>query len=116
MVEYLPRAVETPRDAEAREAFGLATDLGGYAIMHGGTIGAYPTSFSLVDILSHGRACAIMNPYYTILFTPAVEDALKLVACLASCQIRKPRADQKRKLKSGIEAMVEIFKVDRPSP
>lgn len=48
--------------------------------MVGGTNGAHLTSFSLVDILSHGRACATMNPYYTVFFAPAVKDALKLVS------------------------------------
>jgi len=79
VVEYLPRVMDRPRDAEGREALGLATDLGGYAIMLGGTNGGHLTSFSLVDILSHGRACAIMNPYYTVFFAPAIEEPLRLV-------------------------------------
>lgn len=82
VVEYLPRALGNPQDAEAREALGLATDLGGYAIMLGGTNGGHLTSFSLVDILSHGRACAIMNPYYTVFFAPAVENALRTVGAI----------------------------------
>ena len=79
VVEYLPRVLESPHDAQGREALGLATDLGGYAIMMGGTNGGHLTSFSLVDILSHGRACAIMNPYYTVFFAPAIEEPLRLV-------------------------------------
>ncbi len=79
VVEYLPKAMANPKDAASREALGLATDLGAYAIMLGGTNGAHLTSFSLVDILSHGRACAIMNPYYTVFFAPKVQDSLKLV-------------------------------------
>ena len=79
VVEYLPKVMENPQDAEGREALGLATDLGGYAIMVGGTNGAHLTSFSLVDVLSHGRACAIMNPYYAVLFAPAVEEELRMV-------------------------------------
>jgi alcohol dehydrogenase class IV len=79
VVEYLPDVMDNPKDAEGREALGLATDLGGYAIMIGGTNGGHLTSFSLVDVLSHGRACAIMNPYYTVFFAPAIEDPLKLV-------------------------------------
>ena len=58
---------------------GLATDLGGYSIMLGGTNGGHLTSFSLVDILSHGRACAIMNPYYVVFFAPAIEEPLRMV-------------------------------------
>ena len=79
VVRYLPQVMANPQDAEAREGLGLATDLGGYTIMLGGTNGAHLTSFSLVDILSHGRACALMNPYYTVFFAPAVEGPLRLV-------------------------------------
>jgi alcohol dehydrogenase class IV len=71
--------VRDPGDKEARDALCLATDLGGYAIMLGGTNGAHLNSFSFVDILSHGRACAMMNPYYTVFFAPAVERPLKVV-------------------------------------
>lgn len=79
VVNYVERAVKNPNDIEARTALGLATDLGGYSIMLGGTSGGHLTSFSLVDILSHGRACAIMNPYYVVFFAPAVEEPLRLV-------------------------------------
>jgi len=79
IVNYVERAVAEPADLEAREALGLGTDLGGYAIMIGGTNGGHLTSFSLVDILSHGRACAITNPYYTVFFAPAIEEPLKLL-------------------------------------
>ncbi len=79
ILEYLPRAIEDPTDTEAREALCLGADLGGYAIMIGGTNGAHLTSFSLVDILSHGRACALMNPYYTVFFAPAVEESLRRI-------------------------------------
>jgi len=79
VIEYLPLVLENPRDPEGREALGLATDLGGYAIMLGGTNGGHLTSFSLVDVLSHGRACAMMNPYYTVFFAPAIQQPLRLV-------------------------------------
>jgi alcohol dehydrogenase len=79
---YVERAVTIPADVEARTALGLATDLGGYAIMLGGTNGAHLTSFSLVDILSHGRACGVMNPYFTVFFAPAIEGPLHMVAQL----------------------------------
>jgi alcohol dehydrogenase len=79
VVSYLPRVMTDPRDNEARDALCLATDLGGYAIMVGGTNGGHLTSFSLVDLLPHGRACAIMNPYYTVFFAPAIEEPLRLI-------------------------------------
>ncbi len=82
IVKYLPRVNDDPDDAEAREALCLATDLGGYAIMLGGTNGGHLTSFSLVDVLSHGRACALMNPYYTVFFAPAVETPLRVVGAV----------------------------------
>jgi alcohol dehydrogenase len=80
IIEYLPRVKTDPYNKEAREALGLASDLGGYAIMLGGTNGAHLTSFSLVDILSHGRACALMQPYYTVFFSPVIEPQLELTA------------------------------------
>jgi|YNPBryantNP2012_1023418.scaffolds.fasta_scaffold02697_8 alcohol dehydrogenase len=79
VVNYLPRVLADGHDAEGREALGLATDLGGYAIMIGGTNGAHLTSFSLVDVLSHGRACGMLNPYWTVFFAPAVEAPLRLI-------------------------------------
>lgn len=79
IVENLPIVLMDLRNNDGREALGLATDLGGYAIMLGGTNGGHLTSFSLVDILSHGRACAIMNPYYTVFFAPAIERPLRIV-------------------------------------
>jgi len=79
IVQNLETAIREPTNARARTALGLATDLGGYAIMLGGTNGGHLTSFSLVDVLTHGRACAILNPYYTVFFAPAVEDPLRTV-------------------------------------
>lgn len=79
VVNYLPRVLEGRVDVTGREALGLATDLGGYAIMLGGTNGGHLTSFSLVDVMPHGRACALMNPYYTVFFAPAIERPLKVV-------------------------------------
>ncbi len=80
VVNHLPAVVADPADMEVREALCLATDLGGYSIMVGGTNGGHLTSFSLVDVLTHGRACAIMNPYYTVFFAPAIERPLRMVA------------------------------------
>jgi len=78
----LEKAVIDPDDADAREALGLAADLGGYAIMIGGTNGAHLTSFSWVDVLSHGRACAILSPYYTVFFAPAISKQLQKLITL----------------------------------
>ncbi len=79
IVNCLKKAVKNPDNKQARDGLCLGTDLGGYAIMLGGTNGGHLTSFSLVDILSHGRACGLMNPYYTVFFAPAIERPLKAV-------------------------------------
>ncbi len=79
IVYGLQRVKRDKRDLEGRVALGLGTDLGGYAIMLGGTSGPHLGSFSLIDILSHGRACALLNPYYTVLFAPVVQDQLRTV-------------------------------------
>lgn len=73
------RILKDPSDMEAREALGLATDLGGYAIMVGGTSGAHLTSFSLVDLVAHGTACGIMNPYFAVFYSPAIQPQLEAV-------------------------------------
>ncbi len=67
------------RQTQDMEAVGLGTDLGGYAIMAGGTNGPHLNSFSFVDVVSHGRACGLLNPYYTVLFADAIESRLRLV-------------------------------------
>ncbi len=82
IVESLPAAMKDPMDRDARVALGLGTDLGGYAIMIGGTNGGHLGSFSLVDLLTHGRACAVLNPYYTVLFSPAIQDQLRTVGAI----------------------------------
>jgi len=79
IVRNVEKAVQDPQDREARTALGLGTDLGGYSIMIGGTNGGHLTSFSLVDVTSHGRACAMMNPYYTVFFAPVIEEPLRVV-------------------------------------
>ncbi|MBM3748277.1 MAG: iron-containing alcohol dehydrogenase [Acidobacteria bacterium] len=83
VMKHLPNVLRNPSDATGREALGLATDLGGYAIMLGGTSGAHLTSFSLIDIMSHGGACALLNPYYAVFFAPTVPGPLKLLGSIA---------------------------------
>ena len=78
----LRRAQENKADIEGRTALGLGTDLGGYAIMMGGTSGPHLGSFSLIDLLSHGRACAILIPYYTLLFAPVIQDQLRTAGAI----------------------------------
>jgi len=82
IVYGLQKIKKDKRDLEGRIALGLGTDLGGYSIMLGGTGGPHLGSFSLIDILTHGRACALLNPYYTVLFSPGIQDQLKTVGMI----------------------------------
>ncbi len=82
VVKNLPRVIKDPSDHAAWNALCAATDLGGYAIMIGGTSGAHLTSFSLVDLLSHGRACALMNPYYAVFYAPAIQEPLRVLGSI----------------------------------
>jgi len=82
VVYGLQRVKKEKRDLEGRIALGLGTDLGGYSIMLGGTSGPHLGRFSLIDLLSHGGACALLNPYYTVLFTPVIQDQLKTVGSI----------------------------------
>lgn len=84
IISSLEKVLVDGEDMKSREALGLGTDLGGYAIMLGGTNGPHLTSFSLVDILSHGRAAAIMIPYYTVFFAPAIQKQLQVMAGIFS--------------------------------
>ncbi|MEW6672708.1 MAG: iron-containing alcohol dehydrogenase [Thermodesulfobacteriota bacterium] len=79
IIKGLTEVKTDPGSVAARTLLGLGTDLGGYAIMVGGTSGAHLNSFSLIDVLSHGRACALMNPYYTVFFAPAIEEQLRVI-------------------------------------
>ncbi|MFA7109790.1 MAG: iron-containing alcohol dehydrogenase, partial [Sphaerochaetaceae bacterium] len=79
-LKYAPILISNPYNLEAREAIGLATDLGGYAIMIGGTSGAHLNSFSFVKLTGHGTACGIMNPYYSILFSRAIKPQLEAIS------------------------------------
>ncbi len=79
VAEYAKEIIKNPDDIKAREAIGLAADLGGYAIMIGGTSGPHLTSFSLVDIVGHGTACGLMNPYYWIFYSKAIQPQLKVI-------------------------------------
>ncbi|GAB1482243.1 iron-containing alcohol dehydrogenase [Treponema sp.] len=82
VASYAKVLISDPKNLEAREAIGLATDLGGYAIMIGGTSGAHLTSFSLVDIVAHGTACGIMNPYYAVFYSHAIQEQLRVVGAI----------------------------------
>lgn len=76
----LPPALKNPTDEITRSSLGLATDLGGYAIMLGGTSAGHLSSFALVDILPHGRACGLLNPYFLIPFSSAISWQLSKIA------------------------------------
>lgn len=114
IVENLLDAIKNRQNLHARYGLGLGTDLGGYSIMVGGTNAGHLGSFSLVDILSHGRACAILNPYYTVLFSRAIQDQLKRVAKIYSeAGYTTERVDnlKGRKLAEVVaKAMIELSK------
>jgi len=114
IVDALPKALKDGNDLKARYDLGLGTDLGGYAIMIGGTNGPHLGSFSLVDILSHGRACAILNPYYTVLFSPAIQDQLRIVSEIyveAGLMEQKEKNMKGRRLAEAVaQAMIEFSK------
>ncbi len=75
-------ALAQPTDFAARRLLGFGTDLGGLCIMKGSTSGPHLTSFSLVDVTSHGRATALLGPYYAVLFAPAIERQLRKLAAI----------------------------------
>jgi len=89
IIDNLPLLVKDLKNEKLREKIGLATDLGAYAITILGTSGAHLNSFSFVDVLTHGKACAILNPYYTVFFSPVIESKLRKIAVLYKNYIEK---------------------------
>jgi alcohol dehydrogenase len=79
IIGSLPGSVKQPGCEQCREQIGLGTDLGGYAIMVGSTNGPHLNSFSLVDVMDHGKATALLTPYYTCFFAPAIRERLLVV-------------------------------------
>ena len=94
IVDALPILIGDLENIEYREIIGLATDLGGYALMLGGTNGAHLNSFSLIDIMTHGRACGILNPYYTVFFSTAIKDKLERLANIYNKYIDRNYANE----------------------
>jgi len=89
IIDNLPLLVKDLKNEKLREKIGIATDLGAYAITILGTNGAHLNSFSFVDVLTHGKACAILNPYYTVFFSPVIESKLQKIAALYKNYIEK---------------------------
>ncbi|NLV60453.1 MAG: iron-containing alcohol dehydrogenase [Spirochaetales bacterium] len=118
VVAHAPVLMDDPANIKAREAIGLATDLGGYAIMIGGTSGAHLTSFSLVDIISHGTACGIMNPYYAVLYGNAIQQQLKVVGAIFSKFGYGPSVEDLsgRALAEAVARMMIAFSVSIKAP
>ncbi len=113
IVDNIKDVVADGRDMEARYALALGTDLGAYSIMLGGTNGGHLGSFSLVDLLAHGRGCAVLNPYYTVLFSDAIQDQLKTVAPIfeAAGYIEGISKLEGRALAEGVaKAMLDLSK------
>lgn len=76
ILDCLPELAGDLKNLKYRQAIGLATDLGGYALTKGWTNMPHINSFGIVDIVSHGRACGLLNPYYTVFFASTVRDKL----------------------------------------
>jgi alcohol dehydrogenase class IV len=82
LIGNIESVLSYPDNPDARRLIGLGTDLGGYAIMLGSTNGPHLNSFSLVDIMDHGIAVGILQPYYGKYFAPAIPDKIKKVCSI----------------------------------
>lgn len=125
IIEALPRVIKNPLDEQARYNLGLASDLGGYAIMlkkkneesgeyeYGGTGGGHLGSFQLIKYLSHGRSVAILNLYYALLFSHVTQEQNYTIAAILQQAgfIAKTITLRNLKGRKLAEAMVEgMFK------
>ncbi len=110
IVEYLPLLIKDLDNIEYRSIIGLATDLGGYALMLGNTSGAHLNSFSMVNLATHGRACAILNPYYTVFYAPAIAGKLKKLSSIFAPYMQHVKANGPRELGEAVaEAMLSFY-------
>jgi alcohol dehydrogenase len=73
----LMKLIHDKNDLSARIDLGMGTDLGGYAIMLGSTNGPHLNSFSLVDLMDHGKAVGLLQPYYGCYFARAIPDRIR---------------------------------------
>lgn len=80
IIANLQKVLDEPGNLTARQNIGLATDLGGLAIMKGSTNGPHLNSFSLVDLMDHGKAVGLLNAYYAYFFAPAIPEKLRRLA------------------------------------
>ncbi len=76
-VANLHKVLDEPGNLTARQNIGIATDLGGFAIMKGSTNGPHLNSFSMVDLMDHGKAVGLLNAYYAYFFAPAIPEKLR---------------------------------------
>ncbi|MGM0365987.1 MAG: iron-containing alcohol dehydrogenase [Actinomycetota bacterium] len=109
IVKWLPLLAKELGNVEYRKVMGLATDLGGYALMLGNTNGAHLNSFSMVDLATHGRACAILNPYYTVFFAPAIVRKLEKLAEIFSKYMEYRKGMDARKLGEAVAGAMLSF-------
>ncbi len=110
IVDYLPLLAKDLTNEAYRKAIGLATDLGGYALMLGNTSGAHLNSFSMVGMATHGRACAILNPYYTVFYAPALGDKLHKLAHIFSRYMDHTKSKDPRKIAEALaRAMLSFY-------
>ncbi len=77
ILQALQKVLDHPGNLTARHEIGLASDLGGFAIMHGSTNGPHLNSFSLVDLMDHGKAVGLLNPYYAYFFANSIPTKLR---------------------------------------
>ncbi|MBW2148841.1 MAG: iron-containing alcohol dehydrogenase, partial [Deltaproteobacteria bacterium] len=79
--------------------YGCTLEMGRNFTLDGGHL----TCFSLVDELSHGRACMLTNPYYTVFVAPAIKDPLRWVGDILYRQgFMKERVDSLRGRELGM--------------
>ncbi len=80
LFEALPKVLQNPIDREERKKMSMASLLGGTVLFYKQAGGPHLNSFSWCDVMDHGEACAVMLPYYTAFYAPAVVDKIKTLS------------------------------------
>jgi alcohol dehydrogenase class IV len=72
-----------------------------------------------VDVTTHGRATAVLNPYYLVLFSPAIQrqlNELAIVFCREGYLDRDPSALSGRDLALAVATAMQALQTDLGMP
>ncbi len=118
VVRYARKAIDS-EDLEARAAIALASDIGGIALMTANANCGHLNVGMAREKIEHPALCALLNPYYLILYSNAIGDKLaKIAEMLKSCglNIDLTSYEDTRALSESVAETIMLFYKDLKQP